>query len=199
MGLFGFSNNRNVLGGSIKQPPINSTGDCYNWNTLVTKALDAVHGKNVFDGKSYRGPVKVIVTSLDGFINDGEFNSTGIKNAPKGPYVGYNDAHISVLRSLIANKLKDPYIIDYVEKHALEGFQIIYGDNRSEFNDGIDDLIHSISVHVNEIVGDYDMVAKRLAVRHETDMIEVADEFNSWVQQSKEFQEILRNLKKKDK
>lgn len=196
MGLFGFSNNRNVLGGPIKQPPINNTGDCYNWNTLVTKALDAVHGKNVFDGKSYRGPVKVIVTNLDGFINDGEFISTGIKASS---IAGYNDSHISVLRSLITNKLKDPYIIDYVEKHALEGFQIIYGDNRNEFNDGIDDLIHSIGTHVNEIVNDYEQVAKRLSVRHEIDMIEVADEFNSWVRLSKEFQETLRSLKKSEK
>lgn len=193
MGLFGFSNNRNVLGGPIKQPPINNTGDSYNWNTLVTKTLDAVHGKNVFDGKSYRGPVKVIVANIDGFINEGEFINTGIKASS---IAGYNDSHISVLRSLITNKLKDPYIIDYVEKHALEGFQIIYGDNRSEFNDGIDDLINSIGVHVNEIVSDYEKVAKRLAARHEIDMIEVADEFNSWVKQSKEFQEILRNLKK---
>lgn len=192
MGLF--SSNRNVLGGPIKQPPINNDGDYYRWDVLVTKALDAVHGRNVFDGMSKRGPVKVIITSLVGFeqfIDEHNFVNSGIKSAPKAP-LGYTDAHISVLRGLLANKLKDPYVIEFIEKNSLDGFQIIYDSgNPGEFNEGLDDLIHSVSVNVNNVVADYEKIAKRLAARHETDMIEVANEFNLWVRLSKEFQETL--------
>ena len=63
-----------------------------------------------FDGMSKRGPVKVIITSLVGFeqfIDEHNFVNSGIKSAPKAP-LGYTDAHISVLRGLLANKLKDP-------------------------------------------------------------------------------------------
>ena len=83
-------------------------------------------------------------------------------------------------------------MIEFIEKNSLDGFQIIYDSgNPGEFNEGLDDLIHSVSVNVNNVVADYEKIAKRLAARHETDMIEVANEFNLWVRLSKEFQETL--------
>ena len=193
MGLFDFDP---IIKTPVKKSVINKKENYFSWKQISFKALDMVNGKNLFNGKSKDGPVKVLVTNLNGFIDEREFQS--LLRGQGFSYIGtYDEQHALVLRSLIESKLQDPAVIRMLEKNNVEGVQVIYSDNpHQDFNNGLDDLVKSMSVAVNTIATEVNNLSKRFAENYPDDMMDIVDAYNSWVRLSGEIQDALKASKK---
>lgn len=192
----GFFSNDPIFKTPVKPSVVNKDGNQFGWKVLVARALDMRNGKNLFDGKSKDGPVKVLITNLDGFISESEFRA--LVRGDGFSYIGtYYDSHVSVLRGLIESKLQDPAAIRAIERNNVEGIQIIYSDNpHQDFNNGLDDLIKKISFAVNSVAGEVNTLSKRFAEKYPDDMLDIVDAYNSWVRLSGEIQEALKASKR---
>lgn len=192
----GFFSNDPIFKTPVKPSVVNKEGNQFSWKVLVARALDMRNGKNLFDGKSKDGPVKVLITNLDGFISESEFRA--LVRGDGFSYIGtYYDSHVSVLRGLIESKLQDPAAIRAIERNNVEGIQIIYSDNpHQDFNNGLDDLVKKISVAVNSVAGEVNTLSKRFAEKYPDDMLDIVDAYNSWVRLSGEIQEALKASKR---
>lgn len=182
-----------------KRSIIKDDGNYFSWKQICFRALDMRNGKNLFDGKSKDGPVKVLVTNLNGFIDESEFRS--LMQGQGFTYIGsYFEQHALILRNLIESKLQDPAVILSLERNNVEGVQIIYSDNpHQDFNNGLDDLIKTISVSVNGVANEVNKLSKRFAEKYPDDMMDIVDSYNSWVRLSGEIQDALKASKKQNK
>lgn len=167
----------------------------YVWDVLVKLALTQNGMSYTFTARSYSGPVKVILGSLDEIIHEQDF-----VHFMDGHASGfYDDTHIETLRAYINMFLQDPAYVEAIARAHLDHVQIIYSNDNVEYNKLLTNMLQIMHEAFSSATQESNLILKRLNENYPSEASMILDEYNSFIQNFNRFNKTLKSFHKPTK